>query len=266
MRITTRAVYSIETGGLLEWEGYEYEGPIGFCKGADSAVTSIGKQQQDFFNTLQKDYGTQFANQSNILQSLQNSLAPTVAAGPNQFGYNTAQTNALNSTAIQGSANANRQAQQQLQNQQAIAGGGNEYLPSGVNAQNNATVASNSANNLSNNLLNIQNAGYQQGNQNYNNALAGMGGVANQYNPSSYAGQITNAGNAAYNDAQSIQKQNDAASPWSSVGGLLGGVAGAFLGPMGAGIGSKLGSSLGGMFGGSGGADSGSGGADTSWM
>lgn len=242
MRITTKATYDIETGTLLEWEGYECDGPVVLCKGASSSENAINQEQQQFQSTLQSDYGEQFANQSNILSSLNNSLAPTVAAGPSQFGYSPAQTNALNSTAIQNSADASRQAQQQVQNQQAIAGGGNEYLPSGVNAQVNATVASSSANNLSNNLLNIQNAGYQQGNQNYNNAIAGMGGVAQQYNPSQYAEDTTKAGSEAMSGANSISKENTAASPWGAIGGALGGAVGqAAFGGLGTAV-SKMGS------------------------
>lgn len=254
MRIHTKLDY-IWSGTeyvLIHSEGFDCpENGLALCKGASSSENAINQQQQAFQTTLQNDYGQQFANQSNILSSLNNSLAPTVAAGPNQFGYSTGQTNSLNSTAIQGAASANKQAQQQVQNQQAIAGGGNEFLPSGVNAQVNASVASNSANNLSNNLLNIQNAGYQQGNQNYNNAIAGMGGVAGQYNPLGYASGTTGAGSAAFGGASTIQQQNAAASPWGAIGGLVGGLGGAFLGPLGSSIGSKLGSSLGGMVNGS---------------
>ncbi len=262
MKIYTRLDYQWDGKQyvLVHEEGFDcpFSGQVALCKGASSSENAINQQQQQFQSTLQTDYGQQFANQSNILSSLNNSLTPTVAAGPNQFGYSTAQTNALNSTAIQGAANANKQAQQQVQNQQAIAGGGNQYLPSGVNAQVNASVASNSANNLSNNLLNIQNAGYQQGNQNYNNAVAGMGGVAQQYNPTGFAGQTTGAGSAALSGASTINQQNTAASPWGAIGGLLGGAAGSFLGPLGASVGKNIGSSLGGAASGSGGTADGS--------
>lgn len=245
MRVHTKLQYlwSGTEYVLVHAEGFDSpeNGQVALCKGASSDETAINQQQQAFQTTLQNDYSQQFANQSNILSSLQNSLSPTVAAGPNQFGYSTAQTNALNSTAIQGAATASKQAQQQVQNQQAIAGGGNQYLPSGVNAQNNASVASNSANNLSNSLLNIQNSGYQQGNANYNNAVAGMGGVAQQYNPTGYAGATTSAGSSALSGASAINQQNTAASPWGTIGGLLGGATSSLLG----GLGSSFGKSLG---------------------
>lgn len=222
------------------------ENGLALCKGASSSENSINQQQQQFQNTLQSDYGQQFANQSNILSSLTNSLSPTVAAGPNQFGYSTAQTNALNSTAIQGTAQAYNNAQKALQNQQAAQGGGNMQLPSGVASQNNATLASQGANQESSQLLGIQNAGYQQGNANYNNAVSALGGVSSQYNPTGYASATTGAGSAAFGGASTIQQQNAASSPWSTIGGLLGGAAGSFLGPLGGSIGKSLGSALGG--------------------
>lgn len=37
MRITTRAVFDIESGRLLEWDGYDYEGPLELCGGGPSA-------------------------------------------------------------------------------------------------------------------------------------------------------------------------------------------------------------------------------------
>lgn len=244
------------------WDGERYaqtyeesfespeDGQIALCKGASDEQEKLQQSQSKMYDTLTNDYNTQFANQSNILQSLNNSLSPIVNAGPSQFGYSKAQENALNSQAIQGTAQEYQNAQRALQNQQAARGGGTMYLPSGVDAQNNASLASAGANQISSQLLGIKNAGYEQGNRNYNNAVAAMGGVASQYNPNAYAGNANSAGNAAANEANVIQQANAAASPWGTIGGLLGGVAGSFLGPIGASVGSKLGGALGGRGGG----------------
>jgi hypothetical protein len=232
---------------LVSEEGYDCpENGLALCKGATADQTNLGTSQSNFYNTLSQDYGTQFAQQGNILNSLNSALAPTVAAGASQFGYSPGQVNALNSTAIQGTAQQYQGAQKSLQNQQAAQGGGNAYLPSGVASQNSAALAAQGANQTSSQLLGIQNAGYAQGNANYNNAVNALGGVASQYNPTGYAGQATGAGSSAGNTFETIQKENTAASPWGAVGGILGGVAGSFLGPMGASIGSKLGSGIGG--------------------
>jgi hypothetical protein len=37
MRVTTKAVYDIESGQLLEWEGHEYDGPVALCGGGPSS-------------------------------------------------------------------------------------------------------------------------------------------------------------------------------------------------------------------------------------
>lgn len=250
MRIHTKLEY-VWSGSdyVLELEeGFDLpeNGQLGLCKGATQQQNDLADSQTKFYNTLSTDYGTQFANQSAILSSLQKSLQPTVDAGPSQYGYSTGQTNNLNSTAIQGTAQQYQNAQKALQNQQAARGGGNLMLPSGVDAQNNASLAASGANQTSSELLGIQNAGYAQGNQNYTNAINQLGGVAGQYNPNGYAGSATSAGNSAGDTLNTIQKANAASSPWGAIGGLLGGVAGSFAGPFGASIGSKLGSSLGG--------------------
>lgn len=36
MRVTTKAVFDIETWDLLEWEGFDYDGPVEECKGSNS--------------------------------------------------------------------------------------------------------------------------------------------------------------------------------------------------------------------------------------
>jgi len=245
---------------LVAEEGFDIcpENGLALCKGSDAAQNNLANQQSQFYSTLSNDYNTQFQNQGNILSSLNNALSPTVAAGPNQFGYSPAQVNALNSTAIQGTAQSYNQAQKALQNQEAAQGGGNMQLPSGVAEQNNATLASQGANQKSSELLGIQNAGFAQGNQNYNSAIGQLGGVAGMYNPTGYAGSANGAGSSADSEANLIQQENQAASPMGILGGVLGGIgsiAGTALGgPLGGAIGGKIG----GLFGGGG---SGGGGA-----
>jgi hypothetical protein len=241
MKIYTRITFQMTDAGLdlVDEESYESpeNGQISQCKGASAAQTGLATSQSNFYNTLSSDYGTQFANQSNILSSLQSSLAPTVAAGASQFGYSPGQVNSLNSTAVQGTAQSYQNAQRALQNQQATQGGGNAYLPSGVSAQQNAALAASGANQTSSQLLGIQNAGYAQGNANYNNAVSALGGVASQYNPTGYASTATGAGNAAMNSANTIQQINQASSPLSILGGVLGGIGGA----VGQGLGAYMG-------------------------
>lgn len=217
---------------VVHEEGYDYpeNGQVALCKGASQQQNDLAASQSQFYNTLTNSYNQQFANQSAILASLNKSLSPTIAAGPSQFGYSPDQLNDLNATAIQGTAQSYQNAQRALQNQQATRGGGNMQLPSGVDAQNSATLATAGANQESSELLGIKNAGYAQGNTNYNNAVNAEQGVAGLYNPNGYAGSAIGAGNSADNEANIIQKVNSASSPWSAIGGILGGAASAFTG------------------------------------
>lgn len=257
MRIHTKLEYiwddTSDSYVLLHEEGFDYYGPVDELKGPSSSEQAIAANQQQFQQTLMSDYGTQFANQSAILSSLNNAMSPIIAAGPSQFGFSQGEVNSLNSSALTNTGQSYKGAQQSLQNQEA-AHGGDQYLPSGVNSQNSASLATAGANQESNQLQSVQQAGWTQGNQNYNNAVNTEMGVSSQYNPTGYAGATNQAGSSAFGSADTVSKENNAASPWTTVGGILGGVAGSFLGPIGGALGSSLGSSLaGGMSGGGGG-------------
>lgn len=213
---------------------------VALCKGASSAQTNLANSQSNFYNTLQTDYSTQFGQQSAILGSLQKTLSPIVNAGPNQFGFSAAQTNNLNSSAIQNTAQGYANASQALKENQAASGGGNTLLPNGAQSAQQGALASSAANNQSNQLLGIQQAGYQQGNANFNNAVGQLGGVAAQYNPTGFSNSATGAGNAAASEQNTITQENNAASPWNLVGGILGGAASAFGGGLLGGLGKNL--------------------------
>lgn len=201
--------------------------PILWCKGASAQQSSLADAQQNFYTTLTNDYNTQFANQSAILGTLNQSLSPIIAAGPNQFGFSAAQTANLNAQAIQGTGQQYANASKALGAQQAAQGGGNAFLPTGAQAAQQGALASSAANQASNQLLGIQQAGYQQGNNMYNNAVAQLGGVAGMYNPTGYAGASTGAGAATGTTLNDItQANNSVFNAWM-------GLAGAGLGALG---------------------------------
>lgn len=221
-------------------------GQISLCKGASDQQTNLANSQASYYNTLTQDYGQQFQNQSNILSSLNNSLSPIINAGPNQFGFSTAETNTLNSQALQGTGQQYNNAQKALASQQAAAGGGNVPLPSGVQSAQQANLASSAANQASGQLLGIQEAGYNQGRQNYQSALGAEEGVAGMYNPTGYAGAANQGGGVANSEANTVAQLNNAASPWNIVGGILGGAAQAGLGFLTGGASTALGGLMGG--------------------
>lgn len=231
---------------LLSQKSIFWTGPVALCKGATDQQKEEAAASQKFTESLQNDYAQQFANQNAILGSLRSSLSPIIAAGPNQYGFSPEQEQVLNSQAIQGTGQQYANAKKALNEDIAAAGGGNEFLPSGVAAQQRAQLASTGANQASSQLLGIKQAGYQQGYNMYQNALDRLSGVAQIYNPTGFAGQATGAGANAFNQASEVQKADAAASPWNVVGGILGGAAGAFAGGLGGGVGKAIGSTFGG--------------------
>ncbi len=200
-------------------------GQLAFAKGASAQQTDIANSQQNFTNQLMSNYSQQFQNQNAILGTLQNSLNPIVQAGPNQFGFSTAETNNLNAQALQGTGQQYANASKALGQQQAAQGGGNSYLPTGAQAQQQAGLAAGAANQASNQLLGIQQAGYQQGYNQYQSAVGQLGGVAGMYNPNGVASGANSAGGVANSEANQVAQLNNEASPWNLVGGLLGGAA-----------------------------------------
>lgn len=226
MNITTRCagVWDGSKYIVVSEESFDYEGFVALCKGASGAETAAAANNQNFASAIQSDFGTAFGNQQGILSNLTAGLGKTFANGPSQFGFSQGQVNALNSQATNGTGAQYQAAKQAAGDATAAAGGGNSFIPTGAQGQQQTALANAAAQQESNQLLGIQTAGWQQGNQNYNNALSGLLNVSSQTNPLGYANAGTSSGSSAFNDADTVSKENNAASPWNVVGGVLGGV------------------------------------------
>ena len=260
MFIATWVEYDWKTSRVLARRGYHYFGPVARLKGASAAQENLANQQAQFYQTMSANYATQFAGQNAILSSLKSSFQPILDAGVNQYGFSPTQdtalrTQATDATALQ-YANASKALGQNIASQSGglshgnpVGSGGETYIPSGAIGEVQGDLAAKAAQQESSQMLGITNEGYNIGRQNYNTAAGILGGVSSQMNPLGYASSTNQSGNDAFNSATTVQKMNNAASPWGTIGGILGGVAGSFLGP----IGGALGSQLGGMLGGGGG-------------
>lgn len=230
----SRVVIDISSGITIARVRSAYVGPVAICKGATAAQDQLQASQAAFYQQLTQDYSTQFANQSNILKSLQAAWNPVLAAGPGQYGFSKAEDTALRTQATDATAASYQNATKALNNQFAARSGGDTYLPSGTEGQIDATVASNAAGQVASQNLGITTAGYQQGYNTFLQAANVLGSVAGQYNPTGYAGSASTAGADEGATASQIQQADAAASPWGAIGGILGGAAGAFLGNSGA--------------------------------
>jgi len=218
----------------------------GSSKGASKAENQIGNAQVDFMQTLQQDFGTAFAGQQNILNGLAKAATNILQAGPSQFGFSAPETTALNTMATTQGAVATRNAMTAAA-QAAAATGGGSNLPTGAAGARQAQIAQQGAENISNNLLGIQEAGYEAGRKNYENAADTLVKTAGLENPAGIGSEANTAGNNAFNSAYNIQKQNQAASPWAQVGGLVGSLAGTALNAFMPGMGSLVEGGLGGL-------------------
>jgi hypothetical protein len=249
MRIQTKVVYNWnERLGkyiLVETDGYDYLGTVFACKGASSQQTGIANSQQNFMNTLQQDFGTAFSGQQNILNSLTSNLTGILNAGPSQYGFSAPEESALNTLATSGNAQQYANAKAAAGQAAAAAGGGNAVIPTSAASQQQAGIAEAGAQQQSNELLGIKQAGYAQGNENWKTALGGLTTTAGLENPSGIAGAANTAGSDASQSATTVAQMNNAASPWNVVGGILGGVGSAALNFALPGAGSLIGGALG---------------------
>jgi len=206
MRITTKAVFDLSSGDLLEWEGYDYEGPIEHCGGGPSD-TQKAAQAQTLANAtkegqLAQDVQPQFLSNANkagafygnemkqglpFFGSLQDFTAGTTA-----HAFDPMRSNFLRQVSTMGA------------------------LPSGFKAAGlrdiNAAQAQRFDNNMLQNLM-LQQQAKQQGAQ-------GVAGVAHMLNPAAFYGGSSSAGSAA------MQPLQPAYNPlWGVVGGAVQGAA-----------------------------------------
>ena len=197
--------------------------------GPSAAQTTIENSQIDLANQIQAQNSTVFGESQGILNSLNAAFTPILEAGPNQTGFSDAENTSLNTEATESTAQNFANAQRQMQESGAAAGGGNTFAPSGVTAANKASLAATGAAALSGEQNQIQQANYATGRQNFMNAAGVLGGEASTLNPVGTANAATGADSSAASTANTIQQQST--SIWSSVLGALGGVAGQAVAP-----------------------------------
>jgi hypothetical protein len=208
--------------------------------GPSAAQTTIQQDQINLLQNISNQNSTVFGESQGILNNLNKTFAPILAAGPNQPGFSQPELTSMNTQATEGTAGNYATAQKNLQENQDAEGGGNNFLPSGVNQTQRANLASAGAAEQSQQQQQIVQANYATGRQNFNNAAGVLGQTASTLNPTGTANAAVGAGSAAASTADTIQQQSTSA--WTSVLGALGGVASAAVGGMGRGGGGSTGS------------------------
>lgn len=179
--------------------------------GPSSEEKSLQSQTQSFSNILQSNYGTLFGKQQGVLDTINKSLSPIVAAGPSQRGFSGAETAALQTGAVSAAGGANTAAQQAARTYGAGQGsGGGSGLTSGITKQIQSAIASQQAGALGGELNKINLADFNQGNQNYWRAQGGMEALQAGYNPNAAASQAGQEAAESFQQASKITQENNA--------------------------------------------------------
>ena len=198
--------------------------------GPSSAQESLAGQEQTFASILQSNFNARFADQTQTLQELNQSLSPIVAGGINQQGFSPQELAALNTQAINATGAANRNALQAAALTPAFRS--DTGLESGVAAPIRGGIAATEAGNLANQELGITEKNYDVGRQNYLGAVGALQALSNAYAPN--AGAVTGQLGQAFGSATEVQnmKNQEAASIVGGITGLasnlIPGIGGAF--------------------------------------
>ena len=187
--------------------------------GPSSQEQGIAAQSANLASTANSDFLSRFAGQTDTINSLSNILQ-NVQNGKLLPGFSAQTLAALNTQAIDTTAGNFRNAQQATNNANAARGTGSG-LETGTQAQENATIASQAAGQLSSQQQQIQLANQNQAQQNTATALGGYNALAGIQNPLGFGGLTTQANSNAFSQANTVQQENN-----QEQADIAGGVAG----------------------------------------
>lgn len=196
--------------------------------GATQQQKDIGAEQEAFYKQLTAQYSVVFGEQQSILKAMTDIFQPILAAGPNQRGFSDAERTSLNTTAEEGVARNYEHALTAEKENQAAAGGGSEFLPSGQQQLTEAEFTRAGAEQTAAEQQQIEQADYATGRANFYGAEQALSGAAGLLSPTAYSNSATGAGSAAAETANQIAAANNSwmGPVFGAVGGVLGGLAG----------------------------------------
>jgi hypothetical protein len=196
------------------------------CGGPSDTQIKLQQEEADFYATQIDAYHTAYANFKDLQDRLNAQFEPIIRKGPNQFGFSDAEVANLNSIATEGTARNYASAKRALQDSIATEGGGtsNQNLTSGASIQLQEQLASEAAGTESVTQQQIQQAGYAQGHQEWQEAVAGEEDLAAGWNPNGFAGSANGSGKLASDTANTINEEQY--QLWGAVISGLGGIGG----------------------------------------
>lgn len=226
MKIYHTVIIDMATSQVLFREGYEHSGEVALCKGASAEEKAAAASTASLNTTIQQSMQTMFANQQNVVKAINNAFQPILAKGESQQGFSPEELAARKTSVIENNAQQFANAKRATQGAFASRGGGNEVLPSGVEAQVEGSLAADTAAKTAAGLTNVDIANWETGRENFKEAAGIESGVMSAQGIAPIAGTAVQGSEAAFTQQSKITEENDAASPWAMVGGILGSVAG----------------------------------------
>jgi hypothetical protein len=194
--------------------------------GATGAQKNLQTSTTSAYDTALSQASSVFGDSSTAFNDLMSSYAPTIAAGPSQYGFSSQEDANLRSSAITSVGQSYKNEKQAVGEDIAATGGGTSTLPGGASVGANLSLAENAGNQTASELSQITQAGYAQGNKNYDTAVQGATQAPGVFGAADSAtSAATGAGTSAAN--QTNQVAASAQSPWQLASSVLGDAAGA---------------------------------------
>ena len=220
-------IWNMETLEITSRIPSSYSGPADKLCGATGAQKTAQANEMKVSDLLTSDFQKIFSGNDNILQSITGALEPVVNAGPNQYGFSSAEDAALRTQATDTLAAAGRNTTNAVRS--AVAANGGMNLPSGSEAAIEGSLAESEANKQAEAQLGITEKGYETGRENFfksEGALASAPGALE--NPATAAGSAAEgAAGAAMQGATDIATAQNA---WiAPVAGAIGAVGAAAM-------------------------------------
>jgi len=252
MKITTRATYDIATWTMLEWEGFDYDGPINECKGEGTSKDQLNRQNALVDQQLQQ--------QKAIQDKIMGSVGKYLTGGGE--GFDPAQLAAMTSAFLNNTAGQYQGARSNVVSDLASRGIGTGSAPGGGDiAREFSGLEGAAADTRSQGLLGINIQNLQQALSNRFNAASVASGQGAQLGNN--IGVFQGGANNALNQYMQAANSGFGANFMRGLGGSLSSVAtagiGASLGGLskylsksaapaaGSSIGSGLGAAMGGF-------------------
>jgi len=188
-----------------------------FFGGPSKTEKNLQNQSAQEAQNFSNAYNELMGEQQGTINELNNIYSPIAEAGPTQQGYGPQELAALNTAATEGNAENYAKASQALNNQLSTRGGGSEELPTGGEAALKETLAANAATTQS--KLNTQNiiGDYNTGRQNWQEATAGLHGLAGLESPNTAGSLAIEGGGQAFQEAKTVNAQQQ-----QEVGNMVG--------------------------------------------